>query len=406
MKNRADIQQQCYSINAQQLSYDWKVNFNDGVMCGLLKNLKTCEESYYESCEEQLRAYIRHSWILPLQVTPCNSTLFEPMIDALSASRRRKRSTFNNQYGFKTADGNGNHFFKLVPSSYQDQADDSADGYSKSEDLAAMFTGLMSQMQKTGASIVRNKRSPAGFGGPTNYYDYNSQMNNDWASKFNSYSSQGSQGSNKAKKSDSKDAKGSGSGGATNYYDYNSQMNNDWASKFNSYGGASRNKRSLDDFMGGSSPFGSKGSKKSKKTDTQTDAKTDSKKKKSTGFGNPMGYIDYNSQMNNDWASKFNSFGGGGKSDDKSGSSNPIEKNKKINFDFASKFGGAFGRRKRSFFDGLPGYKEDQEFSGKFNPNPFAGGSDKSKDGADKDSKSKSKGPVERNFEINKVKKI
>ena len=396
MKNRADIQQQCFSINAQRLSYDWKVNFNDGVMCGLLKNLKTCEESYYESCEEELRGYIRHSWILPLQVTPCNSSLFEPMIDALSNSRRRKRSTFNNQYGFKTADGNGNQFFKLIPSSYQDQADDTADGYSKSEDLAAMFTGLMSQMQKTGASIVRNKRSPAG------YFDYSSQMNNDWASKYNSYSSQGA--NNKAK--DSKTAPASGFGGATGYFDYSSQMNNDWASKYNSYGGAPRGKRSFDDFMGGFAPFGSKSTKKSKKGDAKKDATSDAKtdsKKKSSGFGNPMGYIDYNSQMNNDWASKFNSFGGGSKGDDdKSDSSNPIEKNKKINFDFASKFG-PFGRRKRSVFDDLPGMKENKGFSDKFNPNPFTGGSDKDDAKTDADKDSKSKGPVEKNFEINKV---
>ena len=55
--------------------------------------------------------------------------------------------------------------------------------------------------------------------------------------------------------------------------------------------------------------------------------------------------------------------------------------------------------------------KENKGFSDKFNPNPFTGGSDKSKDDdtaddtadADKDTKSKKKGPVEKNFEINKV---
>lgn len=33
MKNRADIQQQCYSLNAQRLSYDWKVRQQSGFFC-------------------------------------------------------------------------------------------------------------------------------------------------------------------------------------------------------------------------------------------------------------------------------------------------------------------------------------------------------------------------------------
>ena len=50
--------------------------------------------------------------------------------------------------------------------------------------------------------------------------------------------------------------------------------------------------------------------------------------------------------------------------------------------------------------------KQNQGFSQKFNPNPFSDGKKDAKTddkSDDKDSKSTGKGPVERNFEINKV---
>jgi len=240
MKNRQDISQQCFSINAQRLSYDWKVNFEDGVMCDLLKNLKNCEESYYDACEEQVRAYIRHSWLLPLQVTPCNSSLFEPMIDALSKDdKRSKRSVFNNQYGFKTADGNGNSYYRNLVPSNQDQADDAVENQ-EPQNLANMFSDVMTQMQKSGASAVRTKRSIDSFMG--DYMPFNNKK------------------SSKATKKDDKDSSDGGFN-PMSFVGDNMKMNQDWASKFNSFGGGS----SMD-----------KSKKKSKKTDS---AKTDSKKK-------------------------------------------------------------------------------------------------------------------------------
>ena len=379
MKNRQDIQQQCYSINAQRLSYDWKVNFDDGVMCDLMKNLKICEESYYDACEEQVRAYVRHSWILPLQVTPCNSSLFEPMIDALSNNKRRKRSVFNNQYGFKTADGNGNSYSKYPIPYYQaDQTDDQ-----KQNDLVAMFSGIMDQMQKSGSSIVREKRSIGNFMGgfgfgqsssnkkktdkddgfnPMGFVDYNSKVNKDWADKFiggGKSKKVSSKPKNNDKKEDDKtvDAKDDE---PTNPIERNRKINFDFANKFSPFG---RRKRSAFDNLPGM--------------------------EQDKGFNNKFNPNPFTSDDTDDDKTVD------AKDDEPT---NPIERNRKINFDFANKFS-PFGRRKRSAFDNLPGMEQDKGFNNKFNPNPFT--SDDSDDKAVDAKDDEATNPIERNRKIN-----
>ena len=111
-------------MNVNKLKWlNWPLNYDDGQMCKLFRNLRDCELESYDSCPTQVVDFINGEWTAILNTTNCSLT--NP-VKEINGTTEFYDGFINNDYNWNK-DGDQNDQWNPMRRRSVDSQDESGD---------------------------------------------------------------------------------------------------------------------------------------------------------------------------------------------------------------------------------------------------------------------------------------